>query len=174
MLAYVPSVKCLNDGKKWGFKIQVLKFRVDLFAMKPFSFSRLACTALLLVSPWVHAEWGELIKDDEVFYGWDKDSVQNVHVSRLVWTITNLTSPTKLSSGADFQSILTRYRINCKTDSFLKLSESIYERPDGKGKEVFTVDKPEWRPNDTAIRPGTHIALLKKQICAPTQTASAN
>jgi hypothetical protein len=160
--------------KKWGFKIQVLNVWVDLFAMKPFSFSRLACTALLLVSPWVHAEWGELIKDDEVFYGWDKDSVQNVHVSRLVWTITNLTSSTKLGSGADFQSILTRYRINCKTDTFLKLSESIYERPDGKGKEVFTVDKPEWRPNDTAIRPGTHIALLKKQICAPTQTASSN
>ena len=161
-------------AKNRGFKIQVSKFRVDLFCMKPFSFSRLACTALLLVSPWVHAEWGELTKDDEVFYGWDKDSVQNVHVSRLVWTITNLTSATKLGSGADFQSILTRYRINCKTDTFLKLSESIYERPDGKGKELFTVDKPEWRPNDTAIRPGTHIALLKKQICAPTQTASAN
>jgi hypothetical protein len=161
-------------AKNGGFKIQVVKFWVDLFSMKPFSFSRFACTALLLVSPWVHAEWGELIKDDEVFYGWDKDSVQNVHVSRLVWTITNLTSSTKLGSGADFQSILTRYRINCKTDTFLKLSESIYERPDGKGKEVFTVDKPEWRPNDTAIRPGTHIALLKKQICAPTQTASAN
>jgi hypothetical protein len=160
--------------KNWGFKIQVLKFRVDFFTMKPFSFSRLACAALLLVSPWVHAEWGELIKDDEVFYGWDKDSVQNKHVSRLVWTITNLTSSIKLGSGADYQSILTRYRINCKTDNFLKLSESIYERPDGKGKEVFTVDKPEWRPNDTAIRPGTHIALLKKQICAPTQTASAN
>jgi hypothetical protein len=162
------------NGKMGGFKIQVFKFRADLYSMKSFSFSRLACTALLLVSPWVHAEWGELIKDDEVFYGWDKDSVQNVHVSRLVWTITNLTSSTKLGSGADFQSILTRYRINCKTDTFLKLSESIYERPDGKGKEVFTVDKPEWRPNDTAIRPGTHIALLKKQICAPTQTASAN
>jgi hypothetical protein len=55
----------------------------------------------------------------------------------------------------------------------LKLAESIYERPDGKGKEIFTADKPDWRPNDTAIRPGTHIALLKKQICASTQTASA-
>jgi hypothetical protein len=55
----------------------------------------------------------------------------------------------------------------------LKLSESIYTLPNGKGKEIFTVDKPDWRPNDTAIRPGTHIALLKKQICAPTQTASA-
>lgn len=161
-------------AKNGGFKIQVLNLRVDLFTMKPFSFSRLACLALLLLSPWVHAEWDELMKDDEVFYGWDKDSVQNQHVSRLVWTITNLTSSTKLGSGADYQSILTRYRINCKTDTFLKLSESIYERPDGKGKEVFTVDNPERRPNDTAIRPGTHIALLKKQICAPTQTASAN
>jgi len=83
-------------AKNGGFKIQVLNVRVDLFTMKPFSFSRLACTALLLVSPWAHAEWDELTKDDEVFYGWDKDSVQNKHVSRLVWTITNLTSSIKL------------------------------------------------------------------------------
>jgi len=129
--------------------------------------------AALLLSPLAHAQWDELTKDEEVFYGWDKESVQTVHVSRLVWAITNLTSPTKLGGGEDFQSILTRYRINCRTDTFLKLSESIYELPNGKGKEIFTVDKPDWRPNDTAIRPGTHIALLKKQICAPTQTASA-
>jgi hypothetical protein len=141
--------------------------------MKPLTFSRLALIAMLLLSPLAHAEWGELTKDDEVFYGWDKDSVQYIHVSRLVWAITNLSSPTKLNNGADFQSILTRYRINCKTDMFLKLSESIYERPDGKGRELSTIDKPDWRPNDSAIRPGTHIALLKKQICAPTQTASA-
>ena len=141
--------------------------------MKPLTFSRLALTAVLLLSPLAHAEWGELTKDDEVFYGWDKDSVQYIHVSRLVWAITNLSTPTKFNNGADFQSILTRYRINCKTDMFLKLSESIYERPDGKGRELSTIDKPDWRPNDTAIRPGTHIALLKKQICAPTQTASA-
>ena len=153
--------------------IQVMSVASDLLAMKPFSFSRWACTVLLLLSSGVHAEWGELIKDDEVFYGWDKDSVQVVHVSRLVWAITNLTSPAKLGAGGDFQSILTRYRINCRNDTFLKLSESIYTLPNGKGKEVFTVDKPDWRPNDTAIRPGTHIALLKKQICAPTQTASA-
>ena len=147
--------------------------QVDPLGMKLFFLSRLACKAVLLLSPLAHAEWGELIKDEEVFYGWDKESVQNVHVSRLVWAITNLTSPTKLGNGSDFQSILTRYRINCKTDTFLKLSESIYTLPNGKGKEIFTVDKPDWRPNDTAIRPGTHIALLKKQICAPTQTASA-
>jgi hypothetical protein len=147
--------------------------QVDLLCMKTFSLSRLACIAFVLLSPLAHAEWGELTKDEEVFYGWDKESVQVVHVSRLVWAITNLTSPTKLGNGSDFQSILTRYRINCRTDSFLKLSESIYTLPNGKGKEISTVDKPDWRPNDTAIRPGTHIALLKKQICAPTQTASA-
>ncbi len=141
--------------------------------MKPFTLPRLAFTLVLLLSPLAHAEWGELTKDDEVFYGWDKDSVQTIHVSRLVWAITNLSSPTKMGNGADFQSILTRYRIHCKNDTFLKLSESIYERPDGKGRELYTVDKPDWRPNDTAIRPGTHLALLKKQICAPTQTASA-
>ena len=141
--------------------------------MKPLTFSRLSLIAMLLLSPLAHAEWGELTKDDEVFYGWDKDSVQYIHVSRLVWAITNLSSPTKLNNGADFQSILTRYRINCKTDMFLKLSESIYERPDGKGRELSTIDKPDWRPNDSAIRPGTHIAHLKKQICAHTQTTSA-
>ena len=152
---------------------QVMFSQVDLLCMKTFSLSRLACIAVVLLSPLAHAEWGELTKDEEVFYGWDKESVQVVHVSRLVWAITNLTSPTKLGNGSDFQSILTRYRINCRTDSFLKLSESIYTLPNGKGKEISTVDKPDWRPNDTAIRPGTHIALLKKQICAPTQTASA-
>ncbi len=147
--------------------------QVDPQCMKIFSLSRLACTAVLLLSPLAHAEWSELIKDDEVFYGWDKESVQNVHVSRLVWAITNLTTPTKFGSGEDFQSSLTRYRINCRNDTFLKLSESIYTLPNGKGKEISTIDKPDWRPNDTAIRPGTHIALLKKQICTPTQTASA-
>ena len=152
---------------------QVMTYQVDPFLMKLFSLSRLACTAVLLLSPLAHAEWDELTKDEEVFYGWDKESVQVAHVSRLVWAITNLTSPTKLGNGSEFQSILTRYRINCRTDSFLKLSESNYTLPNGKGKEISSVDKPDWRPNDTAIRPGTHIALLKKQICAPTQTASA-
>ena len=152
---------------------QVMTYQVDPLLMKLFSLSRLACTAVLLLSPLAHAEWDELTKDEEVFYGWDKESVQVAHVSRLVWAITNLTSPTKLGNGSEFQSILTRYRINCRTDSFLKLSESNYTLPNGKGKEISSVDKPDWRPNDTAIRPGTHIALLKKQICAPTQTASA-
>ena len=152
---------------------QVIFGQVDPLRMKSLFLSRLACTAVLLLSPLAYAEWGELTKDEEVFYGWDKESVKVIHVSRLVWGITNLTSPTKLGSGEDFQSILTRYRINCRTDSFLKLSESIYALPNGKGKELSTIDKPDWRPNDTAIRPGTHIALLKKQICAPTQTASA-
>ncbi len=152
---------------------QVMLSQVDPLRMKSFSLSRLAFTALLLLSPLAHAQWNELTKDEEVFYGWDKESVQVVHVSRLVWGITNLTNPTKLGSVEDFQSILTRYRINCRTDTFLKLSESVYALPNGKGKELSTMDKPDWRPNDTAIRPGTHIALLKKQICAPTQTASA-
>ena len=152
---------------------QVIFDQVDPLLMKSFFLTRLAFTALLLLSPLAHAQWNELTKDEEVFYGWDKESVQVVHVSRLVWGITNLTNPTKLGSGEDFQSILTRYRINCRTDTFLKLSESIYALPNGKGKELSTIDKPDWRPNDTAIRPGTYIALLKKQICAPTQTASA-
>ncbi len=147
--------------------------KVDMWWMKPISFARLACTAMMLLGSMAHAEWGELTKDEEVFYGWDKESVQNLHVSRLVWGITNLTNPSKLGNGDDFQSILTRYRINCKTDTFLKLSESIYALPNGKGKELLSVDKPDWRPNDTAIRPGTHIALLKKQVCTPTQTAAA-
>jgi len=151
---------------------QVIFGQVDPLLMKSFFLTRLACIAVLLLSPLAHAQWDELTKDEEVFYGWDKESVQVVHVSRLVWGITNLTNPSKLGTGEDFQSILTRYRINCRTGTFLKLSESIYALPNGKGKELSAIDKPDWRPNDAAIRPGTHIALLKKQICAPTQTAS--
>ncbi|MEY2791319.1 MAG: hypothetical protein RL295_1484, partial [Pseudomonadota bacterium] len=36
------------------------------------------------------AEWAELMKDDDITYVWDKDSVRAVHVSRIAWTMTNL------------------------------------------------------------------------------------
>ena len=113
-----------------------------------------------------HAEWAELLKDDDITYVWDKDSVRAVHVSRIAWTMTNLSGKgTKAPNGEEYQSSQARWRINCKTDSFVKLSESFYAKPDGKGREVAFYESADWRPRDAAIRPGSYLSLLKKQIC---------
>ena len=112
------------------------------------------------------AEWAELLKDDDITYVWDKDSVRAVHVSRIAWTMTNLSGKgTKAPNGEEYQSSQARWRINCKTDSFVKLSESFYAKPDGKGREVAFYESADWRPRDAAIRPGSYLSLLKKQIC---------
>ena len=42
------------------------------------------------------AEWAELMKDEEITYVWDKDSVRAVHVSRIAWTMTN--NPAKVDA----------------------------------------------------------------------------
>ncbi len=113
-----------------------------------------------------HAEWAELLKDDDITYVWDKDSVRAVHVSRIAWTMTNLSGKgTKAPNGEEYQSSQARWRINCKTDSFVKLSESFYAKLDGKGREVAFYESADWRPRDAAIRPGSYLSLLKKQIC---------
>ncbi|MFM7697685.1 MAG: surface-adhesin E family protein [Limnohabitans sp.] len=112
------------------------------------------------------AEWAELLKDDDITYVWDKDSVRAVHVSRIAWTMTNLTAKgVKAPNGEEYLSSLARWRINCKTDSFVKLSESFYAKADGKGREVAFYEAADWRPRDAAIRPGSYLSLLKKQIC---------
>ena len=121
--------------------------------------------SLVFVSS-AHAEWAELLKDDDITYVWDKDSVRAVHVSRIAWTMTNLSGKgTKAPNGEEYQSSQARWRINCKTDSFVKLSESFYAKPDGKGREVAFYESADWRPRDAAIRPGSYLSLLKKQIC---------
>ncbi len=113
-----------------------------------------------------HAEWAELMKDDDISYAWDKESVRVQSVSRMAWTLTNLGKPAKAPNGEDYQSSMARWRIQCKTDSFVKLSESYFARPEGKGREVAFYETADWRPRDAAIRPGSYLALLKKQICA--------
>ena len=119
------------------------------------------------------AEWAELLKDEEITYVWDKDSVRAVHVSRIAWTMTNNPAKgVKAPNGEEYQSSMARWRINCKTDSFIKLSESYYAKLDGKGREVAFYEAADWRPRDAAIRPGSYLSLLKKQICTSADAAS--
>ena len=120
------------------------------------------------------AEWAELMKDEEITYVWDKDSVRAVHVSRIAWTMTNIPAKgVKAPNGEEYQSSMARWRINCKTDSFIKLSESYYAKLDGKGREVAFYEAADWRPRDAAIRPGSYLSLLKKQICTSADAASS-
>ena len=120
---------------------------------------------LVALSPGAQAQWAELDKDEETSYFWDKNSVKAVHVSRYAWTLMDLNKATKAPNGEEYQSSQARWRINCKTDSFVKLSESFYAKPDGKGREVAFYESADWRPRDAAIRPGSYLSLLKKQIC---------
>lgn len=112
------------------------------------------------------AEWAELMKDEDISHVWDKDSVRVQSVSRIAWTMTNLGKASKAPNGEDYQSSMARWRIQCKNDSFVKLSESYYAKPEGKGREVAFYETADWRPRDAAIRPGSYLSLLKKQICA--------
>jgi len=139
-------------------------------------FCRLICIGLAcwgLVLP-AHAEWAELMKDDDITYVGDKDSVRAIHITRIAWTMTNTTAKgIKAPNGEEYLSSQARWRINCKTDSFVKLSESFYAKADGKGREVAFYESADWRPRDAAIRPGSYLSLLKKQICTSTESASS-
>ncbi len=129
----------------------------------------LAGILLMLGGGLAQAEWVELLKDDDITYAWEKDSVRAVHINRIAWTMTNLAAPSKAPNGDEYQSSMARWRIQCKTDSFVKLSESYYAKPEGKGREVAAYETADWRPRDAAIRPGSYLALLKKQICTDPQ-----
>jgi hypothetical protein len=140
---------------------------VDLLFMK---FERLIPSFVLATLLWVcmgvaQAEWAELMKDEDISHVWDKDSVRVQSVSRIAWTMTNLGKVSKAPNGEDYQSSMARWRIQCKNDSFVKLSESYYAKPEGKGREVAFYETADWRPRDAAIRPGSYLSLLKKQIC---------
>ena len=50
-------------------------------------------------------------------------------------------------------------------DTFVKLSVSMFEKPLGKGREVYTADEQEWKTKEFPIRPNTYLAALKKQVC---------
>jgi|688.fasta_scaffold32727_4 hypothetical protein len=148
---------------------QVCGLGVDLIPMYLFVYVQRfvfgLCVFVALIGA-AQAEWAELMKDDDITYVWDKDSVRAVHVSRIAWTMTNLTAKgVKAPNGEEYLSSMARWRINCKTDSFIKLSESFYAKADGKGREVAFYEAADWRPRDAAIRPGSYLSLLKKQIC---------
>lgn len=119
----------------------------------------------LWAAPGARAEWVELEKDDDIVHSWDKDSVRRIHVTRYVWTLTDLPKAVKGPTGDNYQSTMTRWRVHCKTDMFARLSVSYFEKPQGKGREVTSQDEQEWRSREAPIRPGTYLALLKKELC---------
>jgi hypothetical protein len=119
-----------------------------------------------------HAEWSELTKDENVAYYFDKDSVMPVHVSRYAWILTDVGRGDKTPGGESYKSYMLRVRMYCKTDMVVRLSISYYDQPMGKGKEVESGDLQEWRDHQTAIRPNTYMAALKKEICANKSDAS--
>ena len=126
---------------------------------------RLAVCLGLCAVPLAHAEWTELEKDDDITHFWDKESVRRVHVTRYVWTMTELPKAIKGPSGDNYQSTMTRWRVQCKSDMFVRLSVSYFEKSQGKGREVTAQDDQEWRSREAPIRPGTYLALLKKELC---------
>lgn len=119
----------------------------------------------LMVPVLAQAEWTELEKDDDITHFWDKDSVRRIHVTRYVWTLTELPKAVKGPTGENYLSTMTRWRVHCKTDMFVRLSVSYFEKAQGKGREVNAEDVQEWRTREAPIRPGTYVALLKKELC---------
>jgi hypothetical protein len=136
-----------------------------LFPISAFLIRAMLCLTALYFNS-AHADWTELDKSDDVTYYWDKDSVKAVHVTRYAWTLADLPKSSQAPTGDDYQSLLTRWRVHCKTDMFIKISESYYDKPKGKGREVASLDDPEWRIGERPIRPGTYVAVLKKQLCS--------
>jgi hypothetical protein len=133
------------------------------------SFRLLFCLLLSLVGGLAtpaHADWSELSKDDNVAYYFDKESVMPVHVSRYAWILTDVNKGDKTPGGENYKSYMLRVRMYCKTDMVVRLSISYFDQPMGKGKEVESEDLQEWRDHQTAIRPNTYMANLKKEICA--------
>ncbi|WP_408593657.1 surface-adhesin E family protein [Limnohabitans sp.] len=112
------------------------------------------------------AEWSEISKDEDVAYYFDKDAVMPVHVSRYAWTLVDFPKGEKTPGGDSYKSVMTRWRMYCKTDMVVKLSVSYFEKPMGKGKEVAAEDAPEFRLREAPIRPNTYLASLKKEVCS--------
>jgi len=130
-----------------------------------FSVVLLLASLMVWVVP-AHAEWSELLKDEEVSYYFDKEAVMPVHVSRYAWILTDLPKNEKTPSGESYKSMMMRVRMYCKTDMVVRLSVSYYDKSMGKGKEVAADDLQEWRNREAPIRPNTYMAALKKEVCA--------
>ncbi len=117
-------------------------------------------------TPLAAADWSELAKDEDIVYYFDKDSVMPVHVSRYAWTMVDFSKGDKTSSGDAYKSVMTRWRLYCKTDMVVRLSVSFFEKSMGKGREVAAEDAPELRMREVPIRPNTYLATLKKEVCS--------
>lgn len=113
------------------------------------------------------ADWSELLKDDDITYYFDKETVMPVHVSRYAWVLTDLPKGDKTPSGENYKSMMLRVRMYCKNDTVVRLSVSYFDKQMGKGKEVASDDVPEFRPREYPIRPNTYMAALKKEVCGP-------
>ena len=147
--------------KSWTFA-----FSRHLFTASPlWALLRVIVCLGLCCAPLAQAEWVELEKDDDIAHFWDKESVRRIHVTRYVWTLTELPKAIKGPSGDNYQSTMTRWRVHCKTDMFVRLSVSYFEKSQGKGREVTSQDDQEWRSREAPIRPGTYLSLLKKELC---------
>jgi len=123
--------------------------------------------------PWACAQWSELLKEEEVAYYMDKASVMPVHVSRYVWTLVDLSKEEKSPTGDNYRSSMVRWRVYCKSDTIIPISVSYFEKPMGKGREVTKQDVQEFRTRETPIRPNTYLAALKKEVCAPRESAGS-
>ena len=113
------------------------------------------------------ADWQELLKDDEVAYYFDRESVMPVHVSRYAWTLVDQPNKNeKAPNGETYKSAMVRWRLYCKSDTVVAMAVSFFDQPMGKGREVARDEVREWRARESPIRPNTYLAALKKEICA--------
>ena len=125
----------------------------------------MVCAAGLLWSPVAQADWRELSKEDDASYYFDKAAVMPIHVARLAWTLADLSSASKTAGGESYQSMMVRWRMDCQTDTVVQLAVSYFDKPMGKGREVANEDFHAWPSREMAIRPGTYLAALKKEVC---------
>lgn len=128
--------------------------------------------ALMLGALGARADWQELLKEDEVAYYFDRESVMPVHVSRYAWTLVDQPNKNeKAPNGETYKSAMVRWRLYCKSDTVVAMAVSFFDQPMGKGREVARDEVREWRVRESPIRPNTYLAALKKEICGPRQAA---
>ena len=128
---------------------------------------------LALFALGARADWEELLKDDEVAYYFDRDSVMPVHVSRYAWTLVDFPNKNeKAPNGETYKSAMVRWRLYCKTDTVVAMAVSFFDQPMGKGREVARDEVREWRVRESPIRPNSYLAALKKEICAAPRQAA--
>lgn len=143
-------------------------FSSDISAMRPrrFFVAAFMLSSLLGLATPASADWSELLKDEDIVYYFDKDTVMPAHVSRYAWVLTDLSKNDKTPAGENYKSMMMRVRLFCKTDMVVRLSVSYFDKAMGKGKEVGSDDLQELRTREAPVRPNTYMAALKKEVCA--------